>query len=91
MLCFYLGESVDLSEGEREVLARIVSSMLKNAGGDAGRLMFDAYYRICAETVPETRSLMLDFLEKVRISYVSSEREKTNLSTKEDAIEGGPM
>ena len=42
------------------------------AGGDAGGMMLDAYRQILSETEPTARTVMLEFLESVRIHYVSS-------------------
>jgi hypothetical protein len=40
--------------------------------GDAGAMMLDAYRQILSETEPAVRTVMLEFLESVRIHYISS-------------------
>jgi hypothetical protein len=39
---------------------------------DAGAMMLDAYRQILSETEPAVRTVMLEFLESVRIHYISS-------------------
>ncbi|WP_072257855.1 hypothetical protein, partial [Enterobacter hormaechei] len=48
------------------------ASWLRRAEGDAGAMMLDAYRQILSETEPAARAVMLEFLESVRIHYVSS-------------------
>ena len=40
--------------------------------GDARAMMLDAYRQILSETEPAVRTVMLEFLESVRIHYISS-------------------
>ncbi|WP_072204853.1 hypothetical protein, partial [Enterobacter hormaechei] len=48
------------------------ASWLRHPLGDAGAMMLDAYRQILSETEPAARAVMLEFLESVRIHYVSS-------------------
>ncbi|WP_258961724.1 hypothetical protein, partial [Klebsiella pneumoniae] len=57
---------------ERHLLVSVVSVWLRRAGGDAGAMMLDAYRQILSETEPAVRTVMLEFLESVRIHYISS-------------------
>ncbi|MBE0008109.1 hypothetical protein FOT53_24485 [Citrobacter freundii] len=52
--------------------ASVVSVWLRRAGGDAGAMMLDAYRQILSETEPAVRTVMLEFLESVRIHYIAS-------------------
>ncbi|MGU0094425.1 hypothetical protein ACVV8E_23665, partial [Enterobacter hormaechei] len=54
------------------VVVSVVSVWLRRAGGDAGAMMLDAYRQILSETEPAVRTVMLEFLESVRIHYISS-------------------
>ncbi|MDL0032837.1 hypothetical protein, partial [Enterobacter hormaechei] len=60
------------NDDERHLLVSVVSGWLRRAEGDAGAMMLDAYRQILSETEPAARAVMLEFLESVRIHYVSS-------------------
>ncbi|KPS90813.1 hypothetical protein AN697_28245 [Enterobacter cloacae subsp. cloacae] len=60
------------NDDERHLLVSVVSVWLRRAEGDAGAMMLDAYRQILSETEPAARAVMLEFLESVRIHYVSS-------------------
>ncbi|WP_230203892.1 hypothetical protein, partial [Enterobacter hormaechei] len=54
-------------------ICRYASSIMAPAcRGDAGAMMLDAYRQILSETEPAVRTVMLEFLESVRIHYISS-------------------
>ena len=72
MFGFSSGALMTLSDDERHLLVSVVSGCLRCAGGDAGGMMLDAYRQILSETEPTARTVMLEFLESVRIHYVSS-------------------
>jgi len=72
MFGFSSGDLMTLSDDERHLLVSVVSGSLRRAGGDAGGMMLDAYRQILSETEPTARTVMLEFLESVRIHYVSS-------------------
>ena len=63
---------MSMSDNERVHLVRVICDWLYAAGGDAGKMMLDAYYQIYAENDPHVRAVMLDLLESVRASYVSA-------------------
>lgn len=65
------GVIMSISDNERVQLVRIICGWLYDAGGDAGKMMLDAYYQISSENDPHVRAVMLDLLESVRASYVS--------------------
>jgi hypothetical protein len=71
MFGFSSGDLMTLSDDERHLLVSVVSGCLRRAG-DAGGMMLDAYRQILSETEPTARTVMLEFLESVRIHYVSS-------------------
>ncbi|WP_235028993.1 hypothetical protein, partial [Mycoplasmoides pneumoniae] len=66
------GALMTLRDDERHLLVSVVSVWLRRAGGDAGAMMLDAYRQILSETEPAVRTVMLEFLESVRIHYISS-------------------
>ena len=68
MFGFSSGALMTLSDDERHLLVSVVSVWL----GDAGAMMLDAYRQILSETEPAVRTVMLEFLESVRIHYISS-------------------
>ena len=72
MFGFSSGALMTLSDDERHLLVSVVSVWLRRAGGDAGAMMLDAYRQILSETEPAGRTVMLEFLESVRIHYISS-------------------
>jgi uncharacterized caspase-like protein len=71
MFGFSSGALMTLSDDERHLLVSVVSVWLRRAG-DAGAMMLDAYRQILSETEPAVRTVMLEFLESVRIHYISS-------------------
>ena len=71
MFGFSSGDLMTLDD-ERHLFVSVVSGWLRRAGGDAGGMMLDAYRQILSETEPTARTVMLEFLESVRIHYVSS-------------------
>ena len=72
MFGFSSGALMTFNDDERHLLVSVVSGWLRRAEGDAGAMMLDAYRQILSETEPATRAVMLEFLESVRIHYVSS-------------------
>lgn len=76
MFGFSSGALMTLSDDERHLLVSVVSVWLRraggDAGGDAGAMMLDAYRQILSDTEPAVRTVMLEFLESVRIHYISS-------------------
>lgn len=72
MFGFSFGALMIVSNEERTLLVGIISVWLRQAGGDAGKMMLDAYYQVSSEKDPHVRGSMLDFLESIRASYVSS-------------------
>ena len=72
MFGFSSGDLMTLSDDERHLLVSVVSGCLRRAGGDAGGMMLDAYRQILSETEPTARTVRREFLESVRIHYVSS-------------------
>jgi uncharacterized caspase-like protein len=70
MFGFSSGALMTLDD-ERHLLVSVVSVWLRRAG-DAGAMMLDAYRQILSETEPAVRTVMLEFLESVRIHYISS-------------------
>jgi uncharacterized caspase-like protein len=71
MFGFSSGALMTLSDDERHLLVSVVSGWLGRAGGP-GAMMLDAYRQILSETEPAVRTVMLEFLESVRIHYISS-------------------
>ena len=63
---------MSISNEERVQLVRSICGWLYSAGGDAGKMMLDAYYQISSEDAPHVRAVMLDLLESVRALYVSA-------------------
>ncbi len=70
MFGFSSGDLMTLDD-ERHLFVSVVSGWLRRAG-DAGAMMLDAYRQILSETEPAVRTVMLEFLESVRIHYISS-------------------
>lgn len=68
MFGFSSGALMTLSDDERHLLVSVVSVWLRRAGA----MMLDAYRQILSETEPAVRTVMLEFLESVRIHYISS-------------------
>ncbi|MFT3512829.1 hypothetical protein ACMWFI_27680 [Klebsiella pneumoniae] len=67
MFGFSSGDLMTLDD-ERHLFVSVVSGWLRRAGG----MMLDAYRQILSETEPAVRTVMLEFLESVRIHYISS-------------------
>ena len=72
MFGFSSGALMTLSDDERHLLVSVVSVWLRRAGGGCRSHDADAYRQILSETEPAVRTVMLEFLESVRIHYISS-------------------
>lgn len=71
MLKPYLEALVQVMDRDYEGMVEIVSSILVNARGDAGKIMMDAYRASLSERDPGMLEAKMAFLERVRASYVS--------------------
>ncbi|ELK8694087.1 hypothetical protein Q6P37_005138 [Salmonella enterica] len=72
MLTPYLEASVQVVDRDYESMVEVVSSILVNARGDAGKIMLDAYRAVSAEEDPNVRGVKMEFVERVRVAYVST-------------------
>ncbi|KPR09051.1 hypothetical protein AN666_26575 [Enterobacter hormaechei] len=61
-----------LSDDVRNVSGVVVSGWIRRAGEDAGAMRLDADRQILSETESAVRTVLREFLESVRIHYISS-------------------
>ncbi|TRI88221.1 hypothetical protein FG614_025825 [Salmonella enterica subsp. enterica serovar Typhimurium] len=72
MFGFSFGGLMTLGDDARHLIVAVVLVWLARAEVDAGVMLLDAYRQILSETEPAVRTVMLEFLESVRIHYISS-------------------
>lgn len=74
MLTPYLEASVQVVDRDYESMVEVVSSILVSARGDAGKILRDAYHALSSEKDPKIRDMKMEFIERVRLAYVSMPR-----------------
>lgn len=73
VLSKYLEVVVFMMDHERQAIVDVLSSFLKNARGDAGRMLLDAYYKAEKEPNLSILQMKMKFLDEVRSRYVKGD------------------